>query len=219
MTTTTEMITTDEALRVAVRETIGNHRNLVVKDDAGYITAQEALRAVKCQVAKVLAYFGPLVKQAHEMHKALKAKENELTGPLDDVYKSIAVQCSRYSAEKEAEARRLAAEEDRRRRKEEEDRRLDEAATLEAQGRKEEAETMISAPIQCAPAPIQRPPQVQNVSYRDSWKFIIDDVAKIPREFMVPDDVKIGQYVRAMKGNAVIPGVKIYCEKTPTVRQ
>lgn len=50
------------------------------------------------------------------------------------------------------------------------------------------------------------------------WKFRIIDAAQVPIEFRKIDEVKIGQYVRAMKKDAVIPGVEVYHEDTVSTR-
>lgn len=47
-----------------------------------------------------------------------------------------------------------------------------------------------------------------------NWKFRIIDVNKIPREYMLPDEVKIGQVARATKGSVKIEGVEIYPEES-----
>jgi hypothetical protein len=48
---------------------------------------------------------------------------------------------------------------------------------------------------------------------QDIWKFNITDLAKIPREFMEPDTVKIGEYVRTMRESTKIEGIEVYCER------
>jgi hypothetical protein len=52
--------------------------------------------------------------------------------------------------------------------------------------------------------------RVQDQTLRDNWTFDITDEAAIPREYLVPDLVKIGKVVRVMKEKAVIPGVRAY---------
>lgn len=215
--TQTEIVSS-EALDRAVRETIANHKGLIVQDDPGYIAAQEALKVIRAQEKEVENYFGPLVKKAHEMHKALKAKENAFTKPLQEVYSAISYQCSKYNLEKEKEARRKAAEEEARRRKIEEDRKIEEAKALEDSGRHEEAEEVISEPVVVAPVKIESAPRVQNVSYRDTWKFKIEKPGLLPREYTIPDEVKIGGVVRAMKGATNITGVIVWCEKSPIIK-
>ena len=50
-------------------------------------------------------------------------------------------------------------------------------------------------------------------SYRGIWKFRIIDEGKIPREYMIPDQIKIGQLVRALKQATNIPGIEAYEDK------
>ena len=38
----------------------------------------------------------------------------------------------------------------------------------------------------------------------------------LPREFLIPDEKKIGAYARSMKGSGAIPGVDIYYVDDPT---
>lgn len=55
-------------------------------------------------------------------------------------------------------------------------------------------------------------PKVAGIRARVNWKFRIIDAAKLPRKFLMADEVAIGQYVRANKENAAIPGVEVYGE-------
>jgi hypothetical protein len=41
----------------------------------------------------------------------------------------------------------------------------------------------------------------------------------VPREFLKVDDVKVGQYVRAMKSTGAIAGIEIYSEDDESVRR
>jgi len=215
--TTTEIIS-EEQLRADVERTIADHRELVVTDDPGFIAAQEALKVIKKRQKAVEEWFRPQVKKAHELHKELKGKENSAVNPLKQIYKDIAAQCSSYQMKKEEEARRIQREEEDRLRKEKEDEQLAEAADLAAQGKPEEAESVISQPVHVPAPPLKTAPKTEGVSYTTRWKFDIENTAIIPREFLQPDTVKIGQYVRAMKEAAKIPGVKIWPEKSTNIR-
>ena len=44
----------------------------------------------------------------------------------------------------------------------------------------------------------------------DKWVYLVEDVERLPGEFMMPDEKKIGAYVRANKDKAKIPGVRIW---------
>ena len=52
-------------------------------------------------------------------------------------------------------------------------------------------------------------PKVKGISTRKKWSFEIVDAAKIPREYLVPNEVAIGGVVRALKGATNIPGIRV----------
>jgi len=57
-------------------------------------------------------------------------------------------------------------------------------------------------------------PKVQGVQFRTVWKYRIKDREKIPSEYWLIDEVKIGAVVRSLKREGeVIPGVEAYAEK------
>lgn len=56
-------------------------------------------------------------------------------------------------------------------------------------------------------------PKVAGIKARVNWKFRIVDVKKIPRKYLMPDEVQIGSFVRNNKQSGeVIPGVEAYSE-------
>ena len=116
-------------------------------------------------------------------------------------------------------------EQDRRRR--EEQRKADEAARRERErlaeqarkaqeaGRAERAAQLEQrASAVTAPVLSRAPPRVAGVQTRELWKFAVDDPAKLPREYLVPDESKIRRVVEALKGDTVIPGVRVWPEKS-----
>ena len=56
------------------------------------------------------------------------------------------------------------------------------------------------------------------LTVREDWKFSIIDHNLIPREYLIPDEKKIGRIVRAMKEQTNIPGVRAYAEKGVATR-
>ena len=210
MNTENSQLVTEEQLKSQIREVIENHKDLVIETDEHYIAAGEAMKVVKEKIKFVEDWFKPQVDAAHKAHKILTTKRGEELKPLKEIYNQISGKAGTYQYNKEQEARRKAKEEEDRRRKEEEDKRLAEAARLEQQGKKIEAESVISKPLHVPPAPVQKAPKVSGLSFTKIWTYDIEDSSLIPREFMQPDTVKIGQYVKAMKESAKIPGVNIY---------
>jgi hypothetical protein len=72
--------------------------------------------------------------------------------------------------------------------------------------------------VEAAPI-VPEAPRASGLSLTETWKFSIVDASLIPREYLVPDEIKIGRIVRAMKGETKIPGVRIYSEKSVSSRQ
>ena len=85
---------------------------------------------------------------------------------------------------------------------------------LHPPGEQEEAEAILQEPVYVPPIIIKKEtPKVQGVQFRTVWRFRIFDEELVPREFMRPDEIRIGAVVRAMKGATRIPGVEAYEEK------
>ena len=116
----------------------------------------------------------------------------------------------RKAREAELEAQRKAGEIGKR----EEARLAKQAAEDEAKARelaaKQAAETAAAVPeIKVAPAV----PKVAGIKARENWKFRITDASKLPRAYLMADEVAIGQFVRkTKKAGEVIPGVEAYSE-------
>lgn len=54
------------------------------------------------------------------------------------------------------------------------------------------------------------------VTYREQKKVVIEDPTKLPREYLIPDEVKIRKVALA---GVEIPGVKVIVEKVPAIKQ
>jgi len=120
----------------------------------------------------------------------------------------------------EAEARRVAEEA------------LKKAAALEAKGQNEKAEqvlnkaaaeeTKISEKIQAnnaiASAPIPAQAKTIGFSFREDWDIELIDVALVPREYLMFDEVKARKVIRVSKGAVQIPGVKNIKKRIDTQR-
>ena len=97
----------------------------------------------------------------------------------------------------------------------------DVAHSLIKEGKLDEAEQVVDMQaerieaIQAAAPPVPAKPVAPGASLRDVWEWEVEDEAIIPRQYLKIDDIKINGYVRAMKDQGRIPGVRIY--KTVTV--
>jgi hypothetical protein len=181
-------------------------------------------KSIKDMMKEVAETFDPIIEKAHASHKEALAQKAKFYAPLEAAYKSVKGLMSKWDMYQEAirleEQRRLeeiawkaaeeqalldaiAAEEDARRN----------GATKEEAA--QEATNIINEPVYVAPVVIPKavPKMAGGPVYRTIWKYRITDPAKLPRQFLIPDDVKIGQIVRAMKKEHNIPGVEAYEER------
>ncbi len=214
----TEITITEEELKAQIAETIADHKDLVILTDEDYTAAGEAMKLVKGKLKFIEDWFAVPVKKAHEAHKALTTKRGEEIKPLQEIYDSISSKTVKYETKKEEDARKQQAIDDEKERKRLEDEQVKEAEKLQSQGKEDEAESVISQPVHVAPAPLKLAPKVKGLSYTARWKFRIVNPSLIPRDYLMPDLVKIGQIAKAMKGKADIKGVEVYEYKSPTIR-
>ena len=197
---------------------------VVIKDAEHYLRAGELWKVVVAMMKEVDEAFDHNIKRWHEGHKSAIADKARYWNPLNDTKKTIKIVMEKYDAEQErirvAEQRRL----EEIARKEEEERRLAEAIAaeeeLKARGATKEeaakeATAIIEEPVSVAPVIIPKatPKLAGGPVYRTIWKARIIDERKIPRQYLVPDIVKINQVVRALKNNHGIDGIEAYEER------
>lgn len=186
-----------------------------VVDSESYTAAGLFWKSIKDMMKEVADTFDPLIESAHKQHKLALEKKAKFYAPLEKAYKDVKRLMSDYDAEQEKirkaeEARLRKIAED-----EEKERLLAEAILAEQSGNKEEAEAIIEQPVYVPPVVVPKsvPKMAGGPVYRTIWKFRIKNPAIIPRDFLVPDEVKIGGVVRAMKSASNIPGIEVYEER------
>jgi len=200
---------------------------LKVSDQTTLTKANGFLLDVKAMQKQINDTFDPVIKKAHEAHREAISQKKKYETPLRDAEGIVKKEIGAYMAEqerirKEAEEKvRREIEEAERKARENEERRLQEAIEAEEAGDIEAAENILNS-IPSKPEPIATPvpmkPLTQGISTQKRWKFRITDADKIPREYMKPDEQKIGAVVRATKGQTRIPGVEIYSEDSVSAR-
>lgn len=173
------------------------------------ITSQDELQEAASWLSRnketqkfVKDFYEPERKEKHEAYKAVTDSIKKFTDILVKAEKTVKKKMADYQMEQE----RIRREEERKR--------------LEAEeaARKEAEETGAPAPEPVVAPPAPEPEKVEGVSFVENWTFEIEDKAKIPLEYMIPDEKKIRGVVKAMKGDTNIPGVKAFAEKTVRAR-
>ena len=91
------------------------------------------------------------------------------------------------------------------------------AAAAEKRGDEKKAEEFSgrAAVVQSiAPVVESKVEKISGIAKTIIWKFRIVDVAKIPREYMIPNELALGQIARGTKGALKIDGVEFYSEES-----
>jgi hypothetical protein len=194
-------------------------------------TKKEELRALQSQEKMLLAP----AEQILEIEEGKrKAWENEERRKAEEEQRRIneenRIAAEKKAAEERAEREKIAKAEREAREKEiakqraageikarEEAKLRKEAAEAEERERQRAAEDAKKA-AESAPQVTVKPniPTVQGVASRQNWKFRFVDPNRVPRPYMMPDEVKIGQMVRATKdkkaAEAMCPGIEVWSE-------
>ncbi len=182
-----------------------------IKTVADYTRAGEILLTIKEIRKKIENTFKPIKQKMDAAKKEVLDQEKAADKPLAEAEAWIKPLIAEYNSDQEkirqAEEARLREEA----RKQEEERRLQEALAAEQSGNTEEAEAIISEPVIAPPVVVPKSvPKVAGIAMTKTWKFRITDANKIPRQYLMVDEQKIGQIVRAMKEQTHIPGIEVY---------
>lgn len=210
---------------------IGNEALTIVGQATGLQVINNETRTRAAELGRIIA---GLDKQAKEKFDAIKeplnrakneimAWEHSVRDPLENAKKYLSREIGTYDQEQEkirqAEERRLQeiarqeAEAEAKRKAEEQA--LQDAIELEAAGDHVTAQAVLNNP---APIPVYVPPVIvskivpkaEGVSVATNWNFRITDEAVIPREYLMVDEKKIRQVVKALKNKCAIPGIEVY---------
>lgn len=203
---------TGNAIVQAESLTVATDQHL--EEGAGFLTG---LKTIRKEIADT---FDPIARKLHEAHKEVVAQKKRHSEPVEKAERIVKKKIGAYLGERE---QRRALEEAKLRevaRKQEEERRQEAALALEKAGKNKEAEALIEQPVE-APAVVipKTETKVEGISkLRKVWKFSVLDASKVPDQYKKVDEVRLGQVVRATKGELEIPGVEIYSEDTVSAR-
>lgn len=198
--------------------------SLIIDDEESYTFAANFGRTIKQKQADVTAFFKPLKQAADAAHKAVCDREKEVLIPLQNAEKTVKNGMVAYQAIKEQERKRKE-EELRRQLWEEGQKKLEEAARLEAEGKKEaaadmmiEAEVMDNASTVATVLPFTQ--KTEGVSVKKDWTIELIDANQVPIAFngfiLRPVDMAaVKRLVKENKGAIDIPGIKI--TETPNI--
>ena len=152
------------------------------------------------------------IEAAYKAHKALVAKKKVYAEPNAAAYRIAKTKLIALDDRQKAEAEAAAAQARIKAKKDAEDAALARAAEAEEYGDDAGAAAIINAPVIVEPVKAYAAPKTATV-FQTRWKFKITNAALIPREYLIPDETKIGGVIRATKGSITIPGVEAFSER------
>jgi DNA polymerase III psi subunit len=192
-------------------------RLIVVVDQATMDEADAFFGVIKAMEKKIESVYKPLLDSAMEVKRAAEANRKKVADDWEAA-KAPCVEATNYlnpmmykfkkkqEEERRLEQLRLEAEA----RKQEEERRLREAELLEQMGEHEEAARVIEEPVTVSVPVAPKPQAPSNFVAKENWQFEITDIDKLPRKYMVADEVMIRAEVKRMKGKTSISGVRVW---------
>lgn len=188
---------------------------IAVTDADSYIRAGELWNDIRAMRKKVADTFDPMIAHWHTGHKLALKKKSEIDGPLETAEKFTKKQMNVYDAEQERIRKIEEARLQEEARKREEEARLAAAIEAEQAGAKEEAAQILDEPVYVAPVVVPKatPKVAGGPVFRTVKKFRIVNESLIPRQYLIPDMVKLGGVVRALGKTANIPGIEVYEER------
>lgn len=161
---------------------------------------------------RTTAKYADSKKKAHDAWKAVVAMESEDLDKVIEARKIAKSSLIAWDDKQKAIAEQNAAIARAKAKKDAEDAALLRAEIAEEYGDKAGAEAIINAPVVVEPVKVAAPAKTATM-FQTRWKFKIVDASKIPREYLVPDETKIGGVIRATKGAVTIPGVEAFSER------
>ena len=185
-------------------ELIERAQGIEIIDDETDLEAAEFLAQVKTARKRVDELRHWFTNPLETQKKAIIARFRATDAPLEQAQKIVGGKHISFVSEQRERARR----------EQERLRRLAEAKQARQAARAEE-KGLEAPPVQIPMPTIQAPPKTVHtafgsVSTRTVWKHEVVDMAALPDEYKIADEVKLGKVVRA--GVREIAGVRIYEE-------
>ena len=192
------------------------YENYTIDTAVKYQCSAEDLKAIKTKTKELDTLRKSLTKPLDESKKGIMAFFKRPLDLLNSAESAIKSAMVKWQQEQErirrAEEARLAEEQ---RKEAERLARLAAAAEKRGDDKKVEEFKGREAVVKSAvPAVVSNVQPVSGITKVAVWKFRIVDANKIPRQYMIPNEVAIGQVARATKGSVQIEGVEIYSEET-----
>lgn len=191
------MATDFELIEQRASNLVERARQLIVVSDEGYKEAGEFVMGCKALIKEIRLYHAPIKADTDAAHKRACAMENAHLHKVQQAETIASQSALVYKNEQDRLAREEREATEREALLEAEEKRTAEAEKLAAQGKEEEAEAVLMAPI-VTPRPTRMEsavPKVAGLSSRAKWKGEVIDARAVTRAYCKPDESLINIHV------------------------
>ena len=187
--------------------------SLTVVSNETYSQAGELLVMHKGLKKRIEDYFKPLKESAHKAWKTICNRENEEIAKLEPAISHLNKQMTTWNIEQERIRKEKEEQLRREAEKAEEERRLADALQAEKEGKKEEAEAILSEPAYVPPPIVEKTiPKVAGQTMTTNWKWRLKDINLVPKQYLQINEVAVNGIVRSLKDKTEIAGIEVYPE-------
>lgn len=148
--------------------------------------AGKLLRETAKRRDKVEARLAAITKPMREAESSVRSLFRPAISALKEMEAELKLLISKASVAIDAKNRQIMA-----------------AASTAVQVGNTKAGESLSAHIESTAAP-------EGVTFREEWRFEIEDATSLPREYLQPNESAIRGVVQALKGETKIPGVRVW---------
>lgn len=194
---------------------------LEITDAESYTAAVNFGLNLRRTLKRISSYWEDIVDAAKVAYDKTRIGRDNMKKPIAEAEALIDSKTTAWDLKQERLRREEQARLDAQARKEAEDAKLAQAVAAEEGGDKNSAATILDQPIIPAKPKVETAaPKVQGQSYRSDYKpkLPLKDETKIPRQYLMPDMVKINAYVRTMKMEANCEWVEVEEVRSPVKR-
>lgn len=195
-----------EALATDTKDIVAESGALQIDDTATAEAASALMHDIKGMKEEVKKTFDPVCDTAHRAWKAAVAARSKHLEPLEQaetvLRRKMSVFQLRLEEERQAEIREAQAK-----------------AVAEAE--KAAAADPVAAFEPPAPVVVAAPPpapKISGISTRKDWDFEVQDITKLPAQYLLADEKKIRKVVQALGDQANIAGVRVFQKVVTIVR-
>lgn len=202
-------------LQVSSGDIVAHASMLTITNNETFAQGGELLMDIKRFSKTVEARFKEPVDLAFKAHRSMTALRDSVLAPFKQAELTIKRKIGEYQMEIEKKRQEEAA---RLRKEAEAKAEAERLAKAESQMDKGDLkgceQTLSAAPVMVVINPeTKETPKVAGMTFRDDWKFEIENETLIPREYLMVDESKIRKVVKALGKATSIPGVRVWAEK------